>query len=276
MHHEVITGDCLDILKAMPDKSVDLVFTSPPYGSARTYGIGFKGKGEEFVDWCLQRYVECHRVSRGLTAWVLEGQTKGFQWTATPALLMADLHRRGIKLRKPPAFHRVGIPGSGGPDFLRNDWEMIVCSSHGKLLWSNNVACGHPPKWAPGGAMSNRKANGDRVAPDSSYAPPKLANPGNFLHFDVGGGRMGHDMAHENEAAFPLGLAEFFVKSFCPPGGTVLDCFGGSGTTSHAAEINGRNSISIDIREDQSELTRRRLATLTTSRGRGADTWLRK
>lgn len=115
--------------------------------------------------------------------------------------------------------------------------------------------------------MSNRKANGDRVAPDSSYTPPKLANPGNFLHFEVGGGRMGHDLAHENEAAFPLGLAEFFIKSFCPPNGTVLDCFGGSGTTSHAAEINGRNSISIDIREDQSALTRRRLATLNTGTG---------
>lgn len=112
---EIIHGDCLDVLRSMESDSVDLVFCSPPYEDARTYGIGFNLKGQAWVDWCLDRYLECVRVSRGLVAWVIEGQTRNFQWSAGPALLMADLHRRGVKLRKPPAFHRVGIPGSGGP-----------------------------------------------------------------------------------------------------------------------------------------------------------------
>lgn len=267
-------GDCLEVMRSMPDASVDLVFCSPPYEAARTYGIGFALRGQAWVDWAVERYVECLRVSRGLVAWVVEGQTKQFRWTATPALLMTDLHHRGVKLRKPPAYMRVGIPGSGGPDWFRNDYEFIVCASHGKLPWSDNTACGHPPKWAPGGTPSHRLPNGRRVnllhtktMADGSksvqgYRPPRLANPGNVIRCHGGGGQMGHGLAHENEAPFPLSLAERFILSFCPPGGTVLDPFIGSGTTAHAAVKHGRRCIGIDVRESQIDLTRRRLARL--------------
>lgn len=272
--NRMIVGDCLDVMRTMPDDSVDLVFTSPPYEAARTYGIGFNLKGQDWVDWSVERYKECDRICRGLVAWVVEGQTRKFRWSATPALLMADLHRSGIKLRKPPAFARVGIPGSGGPDFLRNDWEFIVCSSNGKLPWSNNTACGSPPKWAPGGTPSHRMANGRRVHKlhtksdpegkrSQGYNPPAIANPGNVIKCDVGGGRMGSEHAHGNEAPFPEKLAEMFVLSFCPPEGTVLDCFSGSGTTMAVAAKHGRNSIGIDIRESQAELAGRRLHSIT-------------
>lgn len=156
-------GDCLALLRAMPSNSVDLVMCSPPYEAARLYGeLNFKLRGQDWVDWCVERYLECVRVSRGVVAWNVEGQTRKFQWSAAPALLMADLHRAGVKLRKPPIFHRVGIPGSGGPDWLRNDYEFIICSSKGKLEWSQNTAMGHPPKWAPGGEMSHRDSAGAR------------------------------------------------------------------------------------------------------------------
>src|SRR6478609_4781751 len=124
MANQVINTDCLDWMKGQPDNSVDLVFGSPPYEAARTYGIGFKLRGQEWVDWMVERIVEMVRICKGLVAMVVEGQTRKFRWSAAPALLMADLHRRGVHLRKPPAFHRVGIPGSGGPDFLRNDYEF--------------------------------------------------------------------------------------------------------------------------------------------------------
>ena len=162
MSVDIQLGDCLDLLKQLPDNSVDLVLCSPPYEDARTYGIGFRLKGQDWVDWSVERYLECVRVCRGLVVWVVEGKTKDFRWTATPALLMADLHRKGVRLRKPPVFHRVGIAGSGGPDWWRNDYEFCVCSSKGKLPWSDNTANGHPPKWAPVGEMSNRVTDGTR------------------------------------------------------------------------------------------------------------------
>ena len=127
-------ADCLEYMRRLPEDSVDLVFGSPPYEAARTYGIDFTLKGQAWVDWMVARMLEMVRVSRGLVAMVVEGQTRQFRWSAAPALLMADLHRAGVHLRKPPIFHRVGIPGSGGPDWLRNDFEFIVCCTSGGKL----------------------------------------------------------------------------------------------------------------------------------------------
>lgn len=268
----LICGDCLDWMRAQPDQSVDLVFGSPPYEDARLYGeLNYKVKGQEWVDWMLVRWHEMQRISKGVVAMVVEGKTRNFRWSATPALLMADLHRTGIKLRKPPIYNRVGIPGSGGPDFLRNDYEMIVVTSHGKLWWSDNTACGHVPKWSPGGDPSHRMANGRRVHKlhtksdadgkrQQGYNPPKKANPGNVIECVVGGGRMGSPLAHESEAPFPESLPELFVRSFCPPGGIVLDPFSGSATTGAVAIKHGRRYVGIDVRQSQVELGERRIA----------------
>ncbi len=326
MKHSIVQADCLEWLRDLEADSVDLVFGSPPYEAARTYSIGFNLRGQAWVDWMVKVYVEAARVCKGLVAFVVEGQTRAYRWSATPALLIADLHRAGLCLRKPPIYHRVGIPGSGGPDWLRNDYEFVVCVTRpGKLPWSDNTAMGHPPKWAPGGEMSYRGVDGARTnshrkprnrfggqraqhdkdgqiidrpamgfatsfahAKDgtvegnhkriltrkregqrepgpngNSYDPPTLANPGNVIRCNVGGGQMGHDLAHENEAPFPLALAEFFVRSFCPPDGLVADCFSGSGTTAHAALESGRRFTGCDARASQVELTKRRLETIT-------------
>lgn len=278
LHH----GDMLDLLPGLP--VVDLVFTSPPYEDARTYGVGFALKGHAWVQWAADRFMACLDRCRGAVCWVVAGRTRGYQWSATPALLMGELHRRGAVLRNPPVYSRVGIPGSGGPDWFRSDYEWVVCATKqaGRLAWSEPTACGHPPKFPVGGAMSNRTAEGERInrrkcgdatnamahKRRAGYGAPKKANPGNVIDCAVGGGHMGSRLAHENEAPFPEKLAEFFIRSLCPPGGTVLDPFVGSGTTCAVAARWGRRSIGIDCRESQLELTRRRLAELRAkSRG---------
>lgn len=291
----VFCTDCLEWMRLQPDNSVDLVFGSPPYENSRTYGIDFKLKGQDWVDWMVVRTVEAVRICKGLVAFIVEGKTNNFRWSATPALLMADLHRAGINLRKPPAFTRVGVPGSGGPDWLRNDFEFVVCCSTGQLPWSDNTAMGHTPKWAPGGerrnewgstenttGMQGRKKNsqfktrqqraidgeGRLTIPAGErgkngevqgYIPPKLANPGNVIKCIVGGGVMGSRLCHENEAPFPESLAEFFVLSFCPPTGVVYDPFSGSGTTAAVAKRLGRDFRATDVRQSQVELTLRRI-----------------
>lgn len=294
--------DAIEFLDAQEDDSIDLLFTSPPYELARTYGIGEKMVGgQAWVDWMLAVVRAAAPKVKGLIAINCEGQTRNYRYSATPFLLMADLHRAGFNLRKPPIFHRVGIPGSGGPDWLRNDYEPIVCVTRpGRLAWSDNTACGHPPKWAPGGGMSHRLSDGKRrtqwggseksgnhngkngktsfTRPShrihtereangemrkQGYVVPVKANPGNVLKFTVGGGAMGHPLAHDNEAPFPLELPTFFVKSFAPPGGVVCDCFSGSGTTMEAAIANGRNFIGCDVRQSQVDLALKRLSSIT-------------
>lgn len=266
-------GDCLDLMRAMPDGCVDLVFCSPPYEAQRSYGVGFNLTGQDWVDWAVERFMECLRISTGPVCWVIEGRTRQFQWSATPALLMADLHRAGVCLRKPPVYRRYGIPGSGGPDWLRNDYEFVVCATRrrGRLPWSDNTACGAPPKFRPGGPPTHRRPDGRRAKPrPGGFRNPKRANPGNVVDCGaVGGGNMGAGagsaFACQNEAPFPERLAELFVRSFCPPAGIVLDPFCGSGTTLAVARKWMRSSIGLDLRESQVELSRRRLEAVCAS-----------
>jgi site-specific DNA-methyltransferase (cytosine-N4-specific) len=281
-------ADCLDWLGSQPADGIDLVFGSPPYEDARLYLEGGEDRGiaratEEWVSWMVEVYRAALRCCRGLVAFVVEGRTKDYSWSGTPALLMADLLRGGIVLRKPPIYRRVGIPGSGGPDWLRNDWEFVVCATRpGPLPWSDNTAMGHAPKYAPGGDPSHRQQDGSRVNGPVAYAtseersnvgphrarrragrvyrPPEKANPGNVIDCGaVGGGNMGDPLCHENEAPFPESLAEFFVRSFCPHGGVVCDPFSGSGTTGAVAVRLGRRFLGCDLRESQARLARRRL-----------------
>lgn len=299
----IIQGDCLEVMKGWPDGCVDLVFGSPPYEDRRTYGIGFALRGQAWVDWMVDVVRTSLRTCRGLVAFVVEGKTEQYRYSCAPLLLIADLHRAGVHLRKPPVFHRVGIAGSGGPDWLRNDYEFIICATNGgRLPWSDNTAMGHPPKWAPGGAMSHRTSSGARVnqwghplasggtggtkdditscaarpshhlarehtkrrgdgtMEKQSYIAPAMANPGNVVSVKVGGGVMGHRLCHENEAPFPEDLARFFIRSFCPPGGVVVDTFSGSGTTASVCRQEGRRFIVMDVRGSQEALTHRRLA----------------
>ncbi len=106
---------------------------------------------------------------------------------------------------------------------------------------------------------------GDGGAADANHAPPKISNPGNVIRAMVGGSQLGHPLAHAGEAPMPLALAERFVCWFCPPDGTVLDCFAGSGTTAHAAILHGRRFLGCDLRESQVRLCERRLASVTPS-----------
>lgn len=283
-----IQGELLTVAERLKRDAVkvDLVMCSPPYEDARLYGeLGFKVRGQDWVDWAVPRFMACLERCNGLVVWVIEGKTRQYRWSATPALLMADLHRRGVCLRKPPVYARVGIPGSGGSrkrhaanggsaDWLRNDYEFCLCATArgGRLPWADALAMGHDPKFPPGGAPSHRLPSGARVNKGTRrregtgrremqiYIPPDRSNPGNVIRCHGGGGHMGSRLCHENEAPYPEKLAEFFIRSFCPPGGRVWDPFSGSGTTAAVALRHGRNAIASDIRASQIDLTSRRIA----------------
>lgn len=277
-------GDVLEKLRAEPSKSVDLVFGSPPYEKARMYaGTSTRLESEQWVAWMVEVFREAARVSRGLVAMVCEGRTRQYDYSAAPFLLLADLKRAkspgvarmnaggkvraGVRdeptfrIRKPPAYVRYGIPGSGGRDWWRNDYEPIICATSRdvvRLPWADPLAIGEPPKYERGGVSSNRMSSDSR-AKGKKYARPAIANPGNVRRHNVGGGLMGSDYAHENEAPFPQTLAREFVLCFCPPGGVVLDPFSGSGTTAAAAVEAGRRFVAFDLRPSQVELSSRRV-----------------
>lgn len=288
----------------------DLIFGSPPYTNARRYTDDDGMTTPVFKDpiawavWMADIYELCLRRCRGLVAFVVAGRTQRFQYNCAPRLLVAELYYRGICVRNPAVWTRDGIAGSGGPDYLRSSYEHIVVASNGgRLPWSDNTAMGHAPKYGPGGSMSHRLSDGSRrnawggtaksggerrphggrnpargdhglatVKTPVGYTPPKIANPGNVIHVPVGGGLMGDSAAHENEAPFPERIPEFWIRSFCPPGGLVADPFLGSGTTAAVAKKFGRLGIGCDLRMNQCAIARERLARVTWEESLGSAT----
>jgi DNA modification methylase len=244
---------------------------SPPYGSARTYSIGFNLEGEAFIDWLMPVFHECRRICTGPVFCVIAGKTKDFCYDCLPERLTVRLRDAGFNVRKPTIFNRAGIPG-GSPDYFRSDYEPVLCVSRpGRLPYSNPTACGTTPRYKPGGAMSYRGKDGSRrngTAPNGckngdlatrEYKPPKVVKASDVIKVAVGGGRMGDPLAHCSEAPFAESLVEHYVLTFSRPGDTILDPFVGSGTTVATAHKYGRHGIGIDIRESQIEICRQRL-----------------
>jgi hypothetical protein len=264
-----------DFLPLLPDGCANDVFTSPPYGDQRKYGFHFNLTGKDWVDWVVRAYREAVRVCVGPVSFVMAGSTRDFRYIPRPEAVTQALEDAGFNLRLPFYFVRAGsIPGGGGYENLRPDVETVVnVSRGGPLPWSDNTACGHTPKHRPGGKPSHRRRDDSRVNGHAtrghrdgdvingkSYTPPVLANPGNFGIYKVGGGNMGDRLCHENEAPFPEELAEDHIRTYCPPGGLVIDLFCGSGTTGAVAVKLGRRFLGCDIRLDQAELARRRIS----------------
>ena len=287
------TGDALEFLRGLPDGHARLTVTSPPYEAQRTYGLGFKLRGQAWVDWMRPVVVEACRVTAGLVVVNAAGPVKDGSYSPSMEWLVADLTRLdGIVCGPAPyAWWKIcGTPGSGAKIQQRRDWEPLYAFARPNVLplaWSDNTAFGHAPKWGAGGEFSTRGADGGRtnatraMTPRDSdgtrrehhYAPPDVSNPGNVIRAEaegvpcggsvvearVGGGHLGHELAHDSEAPMPLAVAERFVRWFCPPGETVIDPFAGSGTTGHAAILHGRKFLGNDIRQSQTDLARRRL-----------------
>jgi hypothetical protein len=244
--------------------------------------MGISRKTDAWVAWMVEVYHSGRIDSRRARGWWRSwspGRRGNYRWSAGPALLMAELHRAGLNLRNPPIFSRVGIPGSGGPDWLRADYEWIVCTSRpGKRRESRclrrrsgtldgtrvNERITKTHTTVQSGTSRNGGA-GDARTVRRKIVMPEKANPGNIIKANVGGGVMGNPICHANEAPFPERLAEFFVLSFCPPGGRVSDPFSGSGTTAAVSKRHGRSFAGCDLRQSQVDLALRRLAGESTN-----------
>ncbi len=273
-----VQSDALEFLRSMPSASVDLVFTSPPYSDARTYGVGADRDTATWVEWMRPIVVEACRVSKGLAFFNVSDRVEDCVYQNGPEWLHSDLTRLdGLAAVRPYIWHKIhptdedapngGQPGSGAKHFHRNAYEPVYGYAEIEKLppapwlhrgvFPNAVLSLH-------GKMTQRLKNGTRMNTGRMQrlgpaGQPAICNPGNVIRAMVGGGHLGNPLAHEGEAPMPLAVAERFVCWFAPVDGIVLDPFVGSGTTAHAAMVHGRRFVGSDIRESQVELCYRRM-----------------
>jgi site-specific DNA-methyltransferase (adenine-specific) len=258
--HQIRLGDARD-LSWIPDASVHLVVTSPPYWTLKEYAPGNSDQMGHFADYedflsQLDRvWRECARVLVGggriccVVGDVCIPRKRGGRHYLVP--LHSDIQVRARKL---------------GLDCLQPIfWHKIA---NGAMEAEGNGAGFYGKPYQPGGIIKNdieyilflRKGGEYRTTPAIQKALSMLTKAEmtcwqRSIWSDLPGAstRDGHP------APYPVDLAERLIKLFSFAGDTVLDPFAGTGSTSQAAIISGRNSIANEIEPAYVEIARRRI-----------------
>lgn len=228
--------DCMEGLAAIPDGSVDLVLTDPPYSSGGAFsgdrrsrtGVKYTATDYEgavtlpdfsgdnmdqrgFMEFCRQVFAKCREKTKP------EGVIAAFiDWRNLPALCdslqAAGWVWRGIAVWNKPN----GRPQKGR---YRNEFEFVVWGSNGPMPFDRGVGC------LPG-----------------YYRYPNVASK---------------DRQHQTEK--PLQLIKDLLE-IVPAGATVLDPFMGSGTTAVACLQTGRNYIGFELSKEYHATALQRIA----------------
>jgi site-specific DNA-methyltransferase (adenine-specific) len=268
--NKIIQGDCEQVLRELPENSIDLIFTSPPYADqrARTYG-GVRPNA--YVDWFLPKAEQFLRVLKPTGTFVLnikERIVNGERHTYVIQLILG-LRKQGWLWTEEFIWHkRNSYPGKW-PNRFRDGWERLLqLNKQRKFNMYQEAVMVPVGDWA-----EDRLANlseTDRIRDESkvdsgfgknvsNWVGRDKVYPDNVIH-------MATECANRNHsAAFPLGLPTWFIKLFTVEGDLVLDPFVGSGTTVAAAKQLGREYVGIDIDEEYCRLARERVSQMQPS-----------
>ena len=120
-------GDCLDVMKTVPEDSIDLIVTSPPYANNRskTYG-GIKP--DDYVDWFLPRAAEFYRVLKPTGTFILNIKEKVVSGERHPYVLELILSMRdqGWLWTEEFVWHKRNCPPGKWPNRFRDAWERCL------------------------------------------------------------------------------------------------------------------------------------------------------
>ncbi|NMC29559.1 MAG: site-specific DNA-methyltransferase [Pelolinea sp.] len=260
----ILLGDCEQVLQQIPDNSIDLIFTSPPYADQRknTYG-GIHP--DQYVDWFLPKAFEMKRVLKPSGSFVLnikERVVNGERHTYVIELILA-LKKQGWFWTEEYVWHKKNSFPGKWPNRFRDSWERLLQFNKSKdfKIFQENVMI-PVGNWAKD-RLSNlsetdhsrdeSRVNSGFGKNVSNWLGRDLVYPTNVLYLAT-------ECSNKNHSAvFPIDLPKWFIKLFTETGDTVLDPFAGSGTTCLAALELGRNFIGIDIRNEYVELSQQRV-----------------
>ena len=246
--------DCVEGMKKLPDNSIDMVVTSPPYDGIRVYH-GFK------VD-LSNVGKEIYRILKdgGVAIMVIQDQTVNFAKTLTSFRTIIDwCDNAGFRLFECCLYRKYGTDGAWYTKRFRVDHEYIPIFLKGKRpLYFNKdplkIPSKHGGKTMTGGAT--RCTNGKTLASRPITINPMKCRGTIWEYLTCGDG---DKLKHMHPATFPDKLPYDAIQCFCPPDGIVMDPFMGSGSTAVAAKKLNRNFIGFEISKEYCDLTRARL-----------------
>jgi site-specific DNA-methyltransferase (cytosine-N4-specific) len=263
----VYAGDALDLLRAMPDNSVNLVLTSPPYALEfkKEYGNEPQAK---YVEWFLPFGREVKRVLRPDGSFVVN---VGGAWQkghpvrslyhfkllvelveSVEFFLAQEVYwHNPAKIPTPAEWvnvQRIRVKDSVEPCWWLSKTERPKASNLGVLVpYSADmirlIDRGFRAKRRPSGHLANagwQKNHGGAI-PGNVLTMGNNDSNGRYIAMLTARGLKVHP------ARFPVQLPEWFIRLLTDPGDVVLDIFGGSMTTGWAAERLDRAWLGFEL-----------------------------
>jgi len=256
---ELLHGDCLELMKAIPDKSIDLTVTSPPYDNLRTYNDTIVWNESIWQAVIKQLF----RITKdgGVVVWIVGDATIKGSETGTSFRQALFFMECGFRL------HDTMIYAKNNPVPLTHNryeqqFEYMFVLSKGKPKVFNGIR--EPSMYAGEKRHREYKAreySSEGVRSRDEWTTVKDTRlRRNIWNYSVGNGNVTTDrIAYKHPAIFPEKLAEDHIISWSNEGDTVLDCFMGSGTTGKMAVLNGRNFIGIEKDDKYFEIAKNRI-----------------
>lgn len=265
--HRLIRGDARD-LGFIPDESVQLVVTSPPYWILKRYNeipnqLGHLEDYEQFIDELTKVWHHAYRVlvPGGRLVCVVGdvclSRRKFGRHVVVPlhADICVSCRRIGFDNLNPIIWYKISNASyevSNGGRFLGKPYEP-------NAIIKNDIEF----------ILMQRKPGGYR-SPTAQQRELSRISKDEFNKWFQQFWTLSGASTRKHPAPFPLELANRLVRMFSFHGDTVLDPFVGTGTTMVAALRAERNSIGLDIDTEYCRMAAQRLRTETSDMFRNA------
>lgn len=240
----LVAGDAAKVMPTnVPDESVDMILTSPPYDQQRAYR-GYTFAFQEIAQ-------QCARVLKpgGVIVWVVADATiKGSESLTSFKQALYFAEQCGLRLHDTMIFAKNNpVPGDHGPRY-RGSFEYMFVFSKGKPKTYNPITWRTKDK-VQFAERFRLEEQGRRSYTKPSNAVLKTSmertHP-NIFFYTVATKKKGPGK-QTHPAVFPEHLAEDQIRTWTNPGDLVLDPLAGSGTTLAMAQYLDRNYVGIEI-----------------------------
>lgn len=231
MINKIHNMDCIEGFKKLPDKSVDLIVTSPPYWKGFEYEAYFNSY-KQYLDWSEVWLRECKRVLKPNGTFYLNVINDSEITVRAYELMWIAVLKIMFKLHDTIIWHRYNQQPANTDRQLTNQHEFLFMLRH---------------------TSANVKLN-KKAAYEKNPHIFKTKNVGNVWEIPFNSGKKSAKNFGRKETksdwghnGFPLEIPETCLLLSTNEGDTVLDPFMGSGTTAVAAVNNNRNYIGFEL-----------------------------
>lgn len=257
--NKIYCTDNREGLKLLPDNSIDLTVTSPPYDNLREY----KGYSFDFETVAQELY----RVTKqgGVVVWVVDEETTDGGETGNCFRQALRFMELGFRKHDTMIYAKDGGPFPEKTRYTQV-FEYMFVFSKGAPKTVNLIKDKRNSCYGDKVTGSERRADGGLNRREKTGKQiQEYGARGNIWHINCGYMKTTRDKeAYSHPAMFPEKLAIDHILSWSNPGDLILDPFMGSGTTAKMAAAYGRDYIGFEISPEYCEIAEKRIKEATS------------